>query len=214
MTLNIDTRIFNFNGKDMRLGKKYIRYVWFYRDNIRVSDNISLLIIPCENEFLRDCCVGIKYKALKNEFANKGENGLIKLEMNFQDDNLLSDELKNNKVARFKLGNFHIFRTKILVSSNFLRNTIESKTFKYQKKILPYAFYEADELLCDGKNAKINVSYGDNENEFVALRKGAFLNGLNRNKSFVLYYDDYGYGQIYKAVQDDLILFEHGTSYK
>ena len=212
MTLNIDTRIFNFNGKDMRLGKKYIKYVWFYKDNIRVSDNISLLIVPCENEFLGDCCIGIKYKALKNEFANKSENGSIKLKMSFQDDDLLSAELKTDREVIFKFGDFHFFKTKIAVGANFLRNTIESKTFRHQKEIKPNVFAELAEL-ADDEPRKLKL--GSGEDEFVVLRRGSFLNGLDRNKGFKFIYDNYGgYGQIYKMIQDDLILFECGASYK
>lgn len=209
MTLNINTRIFNFNGKDMRLGKKYIRYVWFYKDNIRVSDNISLLIVPCENEFLKDFCLGIKYKALKNEFANKSENGSIKLRIEFQDDDLLSAGLKVNKEAILRFGDFHTFKTKIAIGSDFLRHKLEEKTFKHQNEIKPQIF---DEIAKNAESPLIKL--GSGENEFVALRRGIFLNGLDKNKGFRFIYDNYGYGQTYKMIQDDLILFECGTRYE
>lgn len=219
MKLNIDTRVFNFILPKKEKRRKILHptsnFIWFYKDHIRISDLRSLLIIPCENPEIKDRHIGLKFETLRKNIAHKGKNNKVEIEVFVKDDDYEGFRLKGFnptllgasgvQKAFVCLGEDYIFKCKVATSCYSLKLEAENKEFKNKINLYSSVFRE---LFFSGDNV-LKVGNGD-----LYLRLGIKLNGLDRNKSFILYYDELGESKLYKAVQDDITLYEMGGSIK
>lgn len=219
MRLEIDTRVFNFI-KDEGYRKVIDSFLWFYKDNIRITNLKSLLIIPCRNKVDK---FGLEYKILKDRLANQG--GVVFLEVS-DIECLIEEEYEdgdfiNREFVKCSFGNNTFLCMKF--ATNILDITLKEETMKFKNKVIvpPKIFnnlvYESAGLLINGN--KIEVIdlefYNGDFSKILFLPKYNNFNGLDRNKEFTLYYNDLGKaGDFYKAVQGDITLFEKGAIYE
>lgn len=212
MTLNIDTRVFNFI-KD-KIDGNIFDYLWFFKDSIKVTNGYSLLIIPCENEVEK---IGLVYKTLKSRLATQGS--FVSLEIS--DFNIIYDDNDDNyddDLVKCSFGNNTFICKKR--NTEVLRLTLqdEGKEFKHKvlisPKIFKNLFYDKAGLVINGNKVEavdLDCYEGDTSNLLFLTRLEKF-NGLDKNKEFTLYYNELGKDRdIYKAVQGDITLYEMGS---
>lgn len=208
MKLNIDTRIFNFIN--MYRGRQNLAYLYFSKDFMCVSNGVSILKIPCENEIEEP--FGLHFNTLKERLANQGSK--ISLELEFKEDlydktslmhcyfgNFGFECKKNisnitNVMFNYKEPNFI---NKVDVSCEIFKNTFT----KFSALRIRDHKVECFDLANFEKNIK---------EEILTLSSIEKFNGLDKNKDFTLFYIEAG--EKYKAVQDDVILIEIGLLLK
>lgn len=220
MKLNIDTRIFNFI-KDENFINAIDNFLWFYQDNIRVTNLKSLLIIPCKNQV---DCFGLEYKTLKDRLTNQGS--IVSLEVSdvkclVEDDCDSDGDFIKSKFVKCSFGNNTFLCRKFETKVHRILMQNEKMEFKNKVIVSPKIFqklvYKNAGLLINGN--KIEVIdldfYNDDFSKLLFLVKSEKFNGLDKNKEFTLYYNDLGKaGDIYKAIQGDITLFEMGVIYE
>ena len=214
MILNIDTRVFDFILPKGKLIPPSSNFVWFYKDHIRISDLKSLLIVPCENKALKNRHIGLSFKTLKKRIAHTGKNNKVEIEIFLKDDDYDGFRLKSlnptllysscEQEAFCVFGENYIFKCKLATSTLSFRIATENEVFKNKIDLYSSIFRE---LFFSGDNVlKI-------ENGILFLRLNNKFNGLDRNKGFTLYYNELGEDRsIYKAVQEDITLYEMGRN--
>lgn len=219
MKLNIDTRVFNFIG-DENFRNTIDNYLWFYKDNMRITNLKSLLIIPYENKVDK---IGLEYKTLKDRLANQG--GIVFLEVSdiecLIDDGYDSEgDFINSKFVKCSFGTNTFLCRKF--KTNTVDITLKYETMEFKNKVIvsPKIFkkliYESAGLLINGNKVEVVdlEFYNGDFSKILFLPKYKNFNGLDRNKEFTLYYNELGEcGNVYKAVQKDISLFEIGCGY-
>ena len=210
MILNIDTRVFNFI-EDNR-NRNFFKYLWFYKDNIRVTNGYSLLIIPCKNEVKN---IGLSYKTLKDRLATQGSFVSVEIGDIIKDDDYKYDDFV---LAKCSFGNNAFICKKMDTQDPLIYLQAEGIKFKHKvivsPKIFKNLFYDSAGLLINGNKIEavdLSCYRGDTSNLLFLTRLESF-NGLDKNREFTLYYNELGKeGEIYKAVQGDIILYEKGV---
>lgn len=217
MKLNIDTRIFNFI-KDENFINAIDNFLWFYQDNIRVTNLKSLLIMPCENKV---DCFGLEYKTLKDRLANQGS--IVSLEVSdvkclVEDDRDSDGDFIKSKFVKCSFGNNTFLCRKFETKVHRILMQNEKMEFKNKiiisSKIFEKLVYKNAGLLINGNKIKVVDLdfYNGDFSKLLFLAKLEKFNGLDKNKNFTLYYNDLGKaGDIYKAIQGDIKLFEMGV---
>lgn len=219
MILEIDTRIFNFI-KDENFRITIDSFLWFYKDNIRITNTKSLMIIPYRNKVDK---IGLEYKTLKDRLINQGS--IISLEVS-DIECPIEEEYEdgvfiNSKFVKCSFGSNTFLCRKF--ENNMSHIIMENETMEFKHKVIvpPKIFknlvYKNAGFLINGN--KIEVVdleiYNGDFSKILYLTIWEKFNGLDRNKEFTLYYNDLGKaGDIYKAVQGDITLFELGAIYE
>lgn len=214
MVLNVDTRVFNFILPKKWLPGSGLGILWFYRDCIRINEPRSLLIIPCKNDEIKgDRPLGLKFKTLRKNIAHKGEK--VEIELFVRDENCEEFKLKDFDPAELGInstqkifvcvGENHFFKCKSVISSKLYKLDAENKEFKWCESIDATIFKD---LFFSGSNI-LKIGGGE-----LYLRVGNKFNGLDKNKNFDLYYSELGKNKLYKVVQDNVTLYEIGSSIK
>lgn len=134
MKLNIDTRIFNFI-KDENFINAIDNFLWFYQDNIRVTNLKSLLIIPCKNKVDK---FGLEYKILKDRLANY-QGSIISLEVSdieclVEDERNSEGDFIKSRFVKCSFGsNVFICRK---IESGMLDITLKYEKMEFKNKII------------------------------------------------------------------------------